>query len=139
MSPLPDSSALCGVDPRVRTIPLENISSLAGGNFGNPDIIPLWFGEGDVKTPAFIGEAMMRAVQAGEVFYTSQNGVPVLRNALATYLSGPGSPAGGAGPDHGDHQRHARDPDRAPAHPVARRQRRGDRSGVAELRQLRRG
>ena len=61
MSPLPDSSALLGVDPRVRTIPLENISSLAGANFSDPDIIPLWFGEGDVKTPAFIGEAMMRA------------------------------------------------------------------------------
>ncbi len=90
MSPFPDSSALSGLDPRMRAMPLENISALAGGRLGDPDVIPLWFGEGDVKTPAFIGEAMMRAVQAGEVFYTSQNGIPVLRQALATYLSGLG-------------------------------------------------
>jgi aspartate/methionine/tyrosine aminotransferase len=87
MSPLPDSTALGGLNPRIRTIPLENISALAGGSFGDPDVIALWFGEGDVRTPAFIGEAMMRAVEAGEVFYTSQNGIPPLRQALATYLS----------------------------------------------------
>ncbi len=94
MSPLPDScipNGLSGIDPRVRTIPLENISSLAGANFADPDVIALWFGEGDVKTPAFIGEAMMRSVEAGDVFYTNQNGVPPLRQALATYLSGLGS------------------------------------------------
>ena len=33
----------------------------------------------------------MRAVEAGEVFYTSQNGIPSLRQALATYLSGLGA------------------------------------------------
>ena len=32
----------------------------------------------------------MRAVQAGAVFYTSQNGIPPLREGLATYLSGLG-------------------------------------------------
>ena len=91
MSPLPDSSALGGLNPRIRTIPLENISALAGGNLNDPDVIPLWFGEGDVRTPPFIGEAMMRAVQAGAVFYTSQNGIPPLREGLATYLSGLGT------------------------------------------------
>ncbi len=91
MSPLPDSSALRGVNARIRTMPLENISSLAGANFSDPDIIPLWFGEGDVTTPAFIGEAMIRSVQAGQVFYTNQNGVPPLRQALATYLTGLGT------------------------------------------------
>ncbi len=91
MSPIADSSALCGVDARIRALPLENIAALAGGAFGDPDIIPLWFGEGDVKTPAFVGEAMMRAVQAGEVLYAGQNGIPPLRQALATYLSGLGA------------------------------------------------
>ena len=59
-------NALTGVRETIRRIPLENISSLARGRLGDPSIIPLWFGEGDVPTPAFIGEAMMRAVQAGQ-------------------------------------------------------------------------
>src|SRR5580698_5199625 len=80
--------ALSGVRDMIRRIPLENISSLARGSFGDPTIIPLWFGEGDVPTPPFIGEAMMRAVKAGQVFYSHQNGIPELRGALAEYLSG---------------------------------------------------
>jgi len=90
-APAPDSltpDALAGVRQTIRGIPLENISSLARGRLGDPGIIPLWFGEGDVATPAFIGEAMMRAVQAGEVFYSHQNGIPQLREALAVYLGG---------------------------------------------------
>ena len=46
-----------------------------------------------MKTPSFIGEAMMDAVRAGEVFYTHQNGIPTLRQGLATYLSGLGQQA----------------------------------------------
>jgi aspartate aminotransferase len=80
--------ALSGVREMIRRIPLENISSLARGSFGDATIIPLWFGEGDVATPPFVGEAMMRAVKAGQVFYSHQNGIPELRGALADYLSG---------------------------------------------------
>ena len=36
-----------------------------------------------MQTPAFIGEAMMEAVRAGHVFYTYQNGIPELREALS--------------------------------------------------------
>jgi aspartate/methionine/tyrosine aminotransferase len=81
-------SALSGARADIRRIPLENISSLAGEAFGDPDIIPLWFGEGDVPTPAFIGEAMARAVADGHVFYTHQRGIPELRETLADYLTG---------------------------------------------------
>jgi aspartate aminotransferase len=90
-SHLPDAlvlEALAGVRETIRRIPLENISSLARGSLGDPSIIPLWFGEGDVTTPAFIGEAMMRAVEAGQVFYSHQNGIAELRGALADYLNG---------------------------------------------------
>ena len=38
----------------------------------------------------FIGEAMSRAIAAGHVFYTHQNGIPELRQALADYLTGLG-------------------------------------------------
>jgi len=83
-------NALDGARAELRRIPLENISSLARGGFGDPDIIPLWFGEGDVPAPAFIGEAMSRAIAEGHVFYTHQNGIPLLRQTLADYLSGLG-------------------------------------------------
>src|ERR1700756_5590710 len=48
-------------------------------------VIPLWAGEGDMPTPAFICEAATRALAAGETFYTWQRGVPPLREALARY------------------------------------------------------
>ena len=83
-------TALEGARALIRDIPLENIASLAKGRFGDPSIIPLWFGEGDVPAPAFIGEAMQRAIAAGHVFYTHQNGIPELRGALADYLTGLG-------------------------------------------------
>jgi aspartate/methionine/tyrosine aminotransferase len=77
--------AVSGVRPGIADIPLENISTLAKGRLGDPSVIPLWFGEGDVPAPAFIGEAMIRAVRDGHVFYTHQNGIPELRAALADY------------------------------------------------------
>ncbi len=83
-------TALDGARAQIRSISLENISSLAVGRLGDKDLIPLWFGEGDVAAPAFIGEATSRAIAAGHVFYTHQNGVPELREALAGYLSGLG-------------------------------------------------
>lgn len=49
------------------------------------DVIPLWAGEGDLPTPAFITEAATRSLAAGETFYTWQRGIPELREALARY------------------------------------------------------
>jgi aspartate/methionine/tyrosine aminotransferase len=48
-------------------------------------MIPLWAGEGDVPTPAFIVEAATRSLAAGETYYTWQRGIPELREALARY------------------------------------------------------
>jgi len=48
-------------------------------------LIPLWAGEGDLPTPAFIAEAATRSLAAGETFYTWQRGIPPLREALARY------------------------------------------------------
>jgi aspartate/methionine/tyrosine aminotransferase len=83
--------ALDGARAQIRDIPLENIAGLAKDRFGDASVIPLWFGEGDVPAPAFISEAMNRAIAAGHVFYTHQNGIPELRETLAAYLSGLGA------------------------------------------------
>lgn len=48
-------------------------------------LIPLWVGEGDLPTPAFISEAATRGLAAGETFYTWQRGIPELRQAIADY------------------------------------------------------
>ncbi len=56
-------------------------------NYGRnrPGLIPLWVGEGDLPTPAFIADAAARALTGGETFYTYQRGIPELRSALAGY------------------------------------------------------
>jgi aspartate/methionine/tyrosine aminotransferase len=48
-------------------------------------LIPLWAGEGDLPTPAFISEAVTRSLAEGETFYTYQRGIPELREALTRY------------------------------------------------------
>ena len=61
------------------------ISEVAMTVFGDPDVVPLWFGEGDLVTPDFVKQAADRALEAGETFYTWQRGLPDLRAAIAAY------------------------------------------------------
>jgi len=77
-----------GVRPRIAALPESKIGAVAAPVFGDPDIVPLWFGEGDLPTPAFICEAAAEAMRRGETFYTFKRGIPQLRQALATYLTG---------------------------------------------------
>ena len=48
-------------------------------------LIPLWVGEGDLPTPAFISDAAVKSLRDGETFYPYQRGLPELRAALARY------------------------------------------------------
>lgn len=59
-------------------------------NYGRdkPGLVPLWVGEGDRPTPAFIHEAAQKSLADGETFYTYQRGIPPLREAIAAYMSG---------------------------------------------------
>ncbi|BCH12164.1 aminotransferase [Mesorhizobium sp. 131-3-5] len=50
-------------------------------------LIPLWAGEGDLPTPAFITDAASKALAGGETFYTWQRGIPDLRQGLARYYA----------------------------------------------------
>jgi aspartate/methionine/tyrosine aminotransferase len=61
------------------------ITEVAMSVFGDPDVVPLWFGEGDLVTPPFVRDAAAAGLQAGETFYTWQRGIPELRAALSTY------------------------------------------------------
>jgi aspartate/methionine/tyrosine aminotransferase len=50
-------------------------------------LIPLWVGEGDRSTPAFIIEAAKASLDRGETFYTHQAGIPELRRVIASYMT----------------------------------------------------
>jgi aspartate/methionine/tyrosine aminotransferase len=67
------------------TAPESGIVEAMNYGRGREGLIPLWAGEGDLPTPAFICEAATRALAAGETFYTWQRGIPPLREALARY------------------------------------------------------
>ncbi len=76
------------ISPSVGRIPIEDIFSFASGHEVPDNLIALWYGEGDLPTPDFIGDAAADALRAGKTFYPPQNGVPQLRQALSQYLTG---------------------------------------------------
>jgi aspartate aminotransferase len=76
------------VRPLVAAMPFTLIGQVALAGMGDPDVVPLWYGESDVPTPMLICEAAAAALRAGETFYTFKRGIPELRDALATYLTG---------------------------------------------------
>ncbi|MFB6132444.1 MAG: pyridoxal phosphate-dependent aminotransferase [Halanaeroarchaeum sp.] len=54
------------------------------------DVVDLSVGEPDFDTPAYIKEAANEALAAGETGYTPSNGIPALREAIATKLQDDG-------------------------------------------------
>ena len=87
MSPFDDRSPP-GIRPGVAALDASLIGEVAKLGFGHPDVLPLWFGEGNEPTPGFICEAAASALRAGETFYTFELGIPPLREALAAYETG---------------------------------------------------
>ncbi|QRM54145.1 pyridoxal phosphate-dependent aminotransferase [Sinorhizobium sp. BG8] len=73
------------LSPRSLEAPESGIVELVNYARGRDNLIPLWVGEGDLPTPAFISEAATSALAAGETFYTWQRGTPELRRALSDY------------------------------------------------------
>lgn len=68
-----------------RAAPESGIVAVMNRGRGRDGMIPLWAGEGDLPTPAFITDAAAKALADGETFYTWQRGIPELRQALARY------------------------------------------------------
>jgi aspartate/methionine/tyrosine aminotransferase len=76
----PIRAAVSALEPQL----IADVSKLA---FGDPNVIPLWYGESDLPTPEFIRAAAKRALDEGETFYTHTRGIPPLREAIAEYLT----------------------------------------------------
>ena len=47
-------------------LPESPISDVAMSVFGDPEVVPLWFGEGDLVTPDFVREAAAEGLRQGE-------------------------------------------------------------------------
>jgi len=72
----------------IRDLRASRIAEISALGMGDPDVIALWYGEGDLPTPDFIGRAANAAIEAGHTFYTYKAGLPELRSAIAGYLTG---------------------------------------------------
>src|SRR3984885_8944888 len=71
----------------VRSLVASQIREVANVGMGDAGILPFWFGEPDQVTPAYIRDAAVASLDAGETFYTQNFGIPELREAIADYVS----------------------------------------------------
>ncbi len=73
------------IRPSVLSLVTNGIGKVSSLGLGDPNIVPLWFGESDLVTPAFIREAAKRALDEGRTFYNHARGMMELRQALGDY------------------------------------------------------
>ena len=69
----------------IRALASSKIREVANAGMGRAGVLPFWFGEPDEVTPAFIRDAAIASINAGETFYIPNLGIPELRDALAAY------------------------------------------------------
>ena len=74
--------------PEIEELQPSGIAKIALPRFTDPEVIPLWIGEGDMVTPKFIRDAAKRAIDEGHTFYAHTRGRAELRGALKSYLDG---------------------------------------------------
>ncbi len=74
------------IAPMVREIPPSGIRAFFETDTGRKDIIQLGVGEPDFVTPEHVREACIRALNEGKTSYTSNAGLPELREEIAFYL-----------------------------------------------------
>ena len=72
--------------PEIAALEQNGITRVALPRIGDPDVIALWFGEGDLVTEGFIRDAAKQALDDGDTFYTHTRGRQDLRDALKRYL-----------------------------------------------------
>ena len=73
------------IRPQILSLPANGIAEVSKLGLGDPDIIPLWFGESDLVTPKFICDAAKQALDDGKTFYTHARGVTALREAIQSF------------------------------------------------------
>jgi aspartate/methionine/tyrosine aminotransferase len=82
---LTDTTFALPLRPEIEALETSGIQQVMDLGIGRADAIPLYVGEGDQPTPAFIVDAAVAALRAGQTFYTHKRGLPELRQAIADY------------------------------------------------------
>ena len=86
--------AFDGIRAQIRDLHTETIANLALRARELGDVIALWYGEGDVVTPAFIRDAAKAALDEGLTFYIpNMRGYGPLIEALSDYQTPAARPA----------------------------------------------
>ena len=70
----------------IEALEQNGITGIALTRLGDPHVIALWFGEGDLVTAEFIRDAAKQALDDGHTFYSNPRGRPELRAAIQHYL-----------------------------------------------------
>jgi len=73
------------IRPAIRNLEPSGITKVTALGLGNPDVLPLWFGETDLVTPPFIRDAAVKALEDGHTFYTNARGILPLREAIRDF------------------------------------------------------
>jgi aspartate/methionine/tyrosine aminotransferase len=73
------------IRPTIRELQPSGIGQVTALGLGDPDVLPLWFGETDLVTPPFIRDAAIKALEDGRTFYTNARGIQPLREAIAGF------------------------------------------------------
>jgi len=73
------------IRPAIRDLEPSGITKVTALGLGNPDVLPLWFGETDLVTPPFIRQAATKALEDGRTFYTNARGILPLREAIRDF------------------------------------------------------
>jgi len=76
------------IRPRIRDLEAQQIGQVSSLALGDPDVIPLWYGESDLATPDAVKRAAANALADGHTFYTHKRGIPELVAVIARYASG---------------------------------------------------
>ncbi|AOW14309.1 aspartate aminotransferase [Hydrogenophaga crassostreae] len=66
----------------------SRIREVANEGLGREGVLKFWFGESDEVTPAFVSEAAIASLKAGETFYAHNLGLIELREGIAAYTDG---------------------------------------------------
>ena len=86
-APLDPAQPAAAIRDRIRELETQQILQVSRLGLDDPNVIPLWYGESDVETPAFICQRAAEALAAGETFYTHKHGIPPLRDAISRYTA----------------------------------------------------
>jgi aspartate aminotransferase len=79
------TGAMSPIRDAILNLASNGIAQVAALGLGDPDIVPLWFGESDLATPKFIRDAAHKALDDGKTFYSGQRGILPLREAIASF------------------------------------------------------